>query len=415
MEFKLSNLLPKAWRPDARAVEDFMKNKGGKDKDISRKLTKRRSFAVNMQQDELKVAVEIAKDPERPRRDMLYAFYEDVWENDGHTIGETRKCILKVIGSPFALFKKGTDEIDEKATRLLQRKWFEDMRKHFHEAAFWGFSLVQVTEFKDSDEEGVQREIKKVKLIDREHVRPEEGYIVIDVSHEVGIPFRDEAIRKQFILFEMGEPKYLGLLRVAAKEYIWKNYARSDWSRHSEKFGSPFLSIKTDTTNEKELDKIEQMAESFGHSLYYIGSSEDEIEIKEATFKDSFQIYERLAQFCNQEVSKAISGATGTSEEKAYVGGAEVHERILNEFIEAHKRIETYYINEEVLPMLIELGYPVKDLEYKYLSYQEADPEATQDKEEDHEGAGGSPAKKSQPPVKGGKGQRHTSFRALLK
>jgi hypothetical protein len=55
-----------------------------------------------MQQDMLKMAVLMAKDPIRPRRDLLYPLYDEVWDNDGHTIGETRKSILKVVGSPFA-------------------------------------------------------------------------------------------------------------------------------------------------------------------------------------------------------------------------------------------------------------------------------------------------------------------------
>jgi len=425
MELKLpqfvQSILPPAWRNDTRAIRaftadfekvkaelDLLKKKGTKR--INNALSKRRTYVAAMQQDELKLAVEWARDPQRPRRDILYNMYDEVWDNDGHTIGETRKAILKVVGSPFGVFKHGSEEIDEQATRLLQKKWFEDYRKYFEQTQFWGHSLVQFVDMVESKEKGMKMEFKKVDLIDRHHVRPEEGFIVLDVSDESGIPFRDEKFKRGLMLMEMGEPNYLGLLRLATKEFIWKNYSRSDWSRHSEKFGMPMIVIKSGTTNDKELDELENMARDFGNNLWAILRDDDEVELKEPTFKDSYQIYKELAMFCNQEVSKAISGATGTSDEKAFVGGAEVHERILNEFVEANKRGETYHINEELFPFLCEHGYPFEDKEFRYLEYQNNDPE------EDEPEAGGKPKPKGGGGRPAGKDQRtrRTSTRALF-
>jgi len=397
----LEKILPTKWRSDSRALDKFRaemeKMKAKNPKRISESLTLRRPFLATMQQDELKMAVELAKNPERPRRDLLYAMYEEPWENDGHTIGETRKAILKVVGSPFGVFNKGSEEIDETATRLLQRKWFEDYRKFHDQALFWGHSLIQFVEMVPSQEKGLPFEFKKVELIDRYHVRPEEGFIVMDTSHDTGIPFRDEKFKKGLWLMECGEEKYLGLLRMATKEYIWKNYARGDWSRHSEKFGMPMLAIKADTTNDKELNELEDMAKNFGNNLWMILKPDDEVDIKEPTFKDSYQIYKELVIMSNQEISKGMSGGTGTSDEKSFVGSAEVHENILNEFTEANKRAQTYHINEELFPFLMEHGYPFEGKEFRYLDYQsnqeEDDPEPSDKRP--GSGAGGRPAKKS--------------------
>lgn len=404
-QFIPNRFLPKAFRSDVRAVTKVTDEiKVTKKKRLTGILNKQRKYIANMQQDELKLALEIAKDPKRPRRDILYAMYDEVWDGDGHAIGETRKAILKAVGSPSGVFPEGGEEIDEVATRLLQRKWFEDTRKYFHQSPFWGHSLVQIVEFRKSNVAGMPEEIKRVELIDREHVRPEEGYVVLDTSHEIGIPFRDPAIARKLLLIEMGDPKHLGLLRVMTKEFIWKNYSRSDWSRHSEKYGMPMLTIKTDTSNEKELKETEEMASNFGNNLWMILDTDDEVELKEPTFKDAYKIYLEKAKFCNDEMSKAISGATGTSDEKAFVGGAKVHERILNDFIEAAKRAETYYINEELFPLLIELGYPLQGKEFRYLEYQNNDPEESNEEEPakkgvdnndpKKKGSGGSPAKK---------------------
>ncbi len=416
MKFALSvpdRLIPAFLKADRRALEKFkaenaatvqemQKAQSKGVKRVSINLTKRRQFKTEMQQDNLKLALEWAKDPQRPRRDMLYPMYDEVWNMDGHTIGETRKAILKAIGSPFGVFKVGSEEADDAKTKLLKKKWFRDYRKYFHEASFFGHSLVQFIEMVPSKEPGLQFEFKKVELINREHVRPEDGFIVLDTSHETGIPFRDAQFKSTLKLMECGDPNFLGLLQVAVKEYIWKNYSRSDWSRHSEKFGMPMLAIKAATRNDAELDKLEQMASEFGQNLYMILDPEDEVDLKQPESKDSFQIYKELAMFANTEISKAISGATGTSDEKAFVGSAQVHEEILNEFVEEAKRDEADHINEELFPFLIENGYPLDGYEYRYLEYQ-GDPNAQDENDVNGngnnpkpKGDGGSPAKKKQ-------------------
>lgn len=407
MKFGISlpkRFLPGFLRSDLKAINQFRQEldamkasaetamqKTKKTKRVASNLTLRRKYVATMQQDELKIAVQFAQNPDRPRRDLLYPMYDEVWNNDGHTIGETRKAILKAVGAPFGVFAKGSNEVDEEATRLLQRKWFEDYRTYFHEATFWGHSLVQFIEVGPSQEKGIKMEFKKVELIPRDHVHPEEGYIVMDISDEVGIPFRDDQWRIPLMLMEMGSPTSLGLLRVATKEFIWKNYSRSDWSKHSEKFGMPIVAIKTDLGNTQEVDKLEKTASNFGEDLYLITDMDDEIQLVTQQNQNTHTIYKDKAEFCNMEISKAISGATGTSDEKSFVGGAEVHERILNEFVEASKRAETYHNNEELFPFLIEHGYPLQGKEFRYLNYQENDPQGQE--AGDKSGKSGKPGK----------------------
>lgn len=394
MKFGVSigKLFNKAFKPQAQQIEGFKKSSN---KRVVANLTKRRQFIASMKLDEWKLAIQWAEQPDRPRRDILYEIYKEVLR-DAHTRGEYEKAINKVCGSPFAVFNKGGKEIDEKATRLLQRQWFEDYRRYMEEARGWGHSLIQFVD-KIPSTEGIKEEWNQVDLIPREHVRPEEGWIVMDVSHDTGIPFRDPNFKKSLMLFEFGKANDLGILLIIAREVIWKNYSRSDWSRHSEKFGMPMLVIKSATRNEKEIDQLEEMAKSFGNDLWAILDPEDEFELKESTFKDSYKIYEAKARMCNEEISKAVTWQTGTTQEKAFVGSAEVHERVLNDFVESAKRKQTYNVNADLFPFLIEHGYPFKDKEFRYLSYQEANPDATQQQEQ-NQGAGGGSGKKNQRP-----------------
>ena len=386
--------LPKAMQSDAKAMSTVMKQ--GK-KRVTLNLTQRRQYVASMRQDELKLAIEYAEQTDRPRRDYLYEIYRQALK-DGHFTGEYEKAINKVVGAPFGIYKKGSEEVDEAATRLLQRDWFEVYRTYFEEGdVFWGHSLVQFLDMVPSREKGIQAEFNKIDLIPREHVRPEEGWIVLDVNDEKGIPFRDPTIAKTLMLIEMGRPNNLGKLQIIAREYIWKNYSRSDWSRHSEKFGMPMVAIKAATTNTQELDKLEQMAKDFGNNLWMILDPEDEIELKEPTFKDSYQIYKEKVLMCNSEMSKATTWQTGTSDEKAFVGSSEVHERVMDDYTEWRKRKQTYHINDVLIPFLVEHGYPLQDCEFRYITYNESDPEEEEEVNGKKKGTGGGPEKKPAP------------------
>lgn len=395
MKFALK--IPEKWLPDSwkNEVESFNKALKTK-KNINRALVVRRQHVADMKQDDLKLAIQYAEQPERPRRDLLYEMYRQAVK-DGHFTGEYEKAINKVVGAPFGVYKIGSEEIDKKATRLLNKNWFEDYRTYHEEAVFWGHSLIQFMDLVPSNEEGLQMEFREIELVERDHVRPEEGYIVRDISDETGLPFRDPTIAKTLGLIEIGKPKSLGKLQIICREYIWKNYSRSDWSRHSEKFGMPMVAIKSSSRDAKELDRLEDMASNFGNNLWMLLDGDDEVDLKEPTFKDSYQIYKEKVLMCNDEMSKAATWQTGTSDEKAFVGSTQVHADILDDYTEWRKRKQTYHINDVLFPFLIENGYPLQGMEFKYLTYKELNPETEQEEKSKENGSGGAPEKKPTP------------------
>lgn len=405
---RIINLLPSNMKESM--LNKMMEGKAKKyfendSKRLSFDITKRRTFFAQMQQDELKVAILAAENPEFPNRWLLYEIYRQT-VREPHTRSAIRNNILKTIGSPSAVFIKGTETIDEDATRLLMKTWFHKFRYYFHETPFYGHTVIEFGQMVKSQEKGVSMEFKSVKLFPREHVRPETGEILINVGDTSGIPYRKPPFNKW--LLEVGEDDDLGLLLIAAKEVIWKNYSRTDWSRHSEKFGMPILAIKTATKDQKEIGRLEQMASEFGANLWVILDDQDEVEIIEPKGKDSHQIYLENAKYCDEMISKLINGQTGSQDVKAFAGSAEVHERTEDEFIEDNKRAEMFYHNETTFPFLIEKGYPLQDREFRYLDIdKDGDDDA-----ENQEDANGKPNK---PSSGGSKGKKPSAPEGLLK
>lgn len=378
MNFNINSLKSYALnllKPQTASKEELLRTLKTNSKErISYKLTKYREFRSEMEQGNLKNALAVAEDTILPDRRLIYGIYKETMR-DPHVLSQIRTQNLKITGSPWAIFDQGTDNIDEDMTRLFQKRWFEKYRDYYHITKYWGHSLIEFGAMVDtSNPKKAESEFKDVKIIPREHVKPETGEILLDLSHQSGIPYREEPWNEWII--EIGDTYDLGLLLIIAKEVIWKNYSRSDWSRFSEKFGMPILVMKTGTKNDTELKEIDEMMMNFGTNLWARLDDSDEFEIKERLHTKGHEVYIDKIKYCDSMIAKLISGQEGTSEQKAFVGAAEVHERILNEYVEAGQREETYHNNSELFPFLQKHGYKLEGKEFRYLAFQHDEDEA---------------------------------------
>lgn len=107
-----------------------------------------------------------------------------------------------------------------------------------------------------------------------------------------------------------------GMLRVCAWMYLFKNYAIKDWVAFAEVFGMPLRLGKYDPGATKDdKDALITAIQSLGSDAAGIISKNTAIEfvetVKGAT-KDN--VYDALADFCNREISKAVIGATLTTD-----------------------------------------------------------------------------------------------------
>jgi hypothetical protein len=311
-------------------------------------------------------SVESARSIDNPNRIDLYRVYGQI-SKDSHLASQVRTAIQSVLQSGFFLSK--TDTPDKNATMLLQTAWFDAFVEHCLQAEFWGHSLI---EFSQLNDEGM---FTDAKLMPRENVKQEFGLFLVDPANVKGIDYRTAA--SKFGLIEIGDKYDLGIYELAAIEVITKNYARTDWSQASEKFGMPLLKILTSTQDPDELDRMENMAANFGSNGYVILSKDDDAEIVHANSGDWFNIYKANIDGCDQNISKLINGQTGTSDEKAFVGSAEVHERILNDYTRARLRTIKHIADNQLIPFLVEWGYPLDGFKFYYtdlLEKAEEDP-----------------------------------------
>jgi phage gp29-like protein len=198
-------------------------------------------------------------------------------------------------------------------------------------------------------------------------VRPEYLDVLQNISDAEGTKYRDDKGRLVTkFLVEVGGRFDLGRFRKLARVVIRKNYADQDWSQYSERFGTPFLMVKTSSRNKKELDRIEEMAANFGSNSYGIFDDNDSVELLERKEQNGHLVFaDRLADARNR-IATLINGQSSTSDQKAFVGAAEVHERVLNELTLARLKYIENTVNDALVPVLVANGYDLQGCRFSF-------------------------------------------------
>lgn len=112
-----------------------------------------------------------------------------------------------------------------------------------------------------------------------------------------------------------GHPSRAGVLRVVAWMYLFKNYTLKDWVAFCEVYGMPLrLGKYQPGASEDDKRALMQALAQIGADAAGIFPDGTTIEFINTEKASSTDLYERLARYCDEQVSKAILGQTLTSD-----------------------------------------------------------------------------------------------------
>jgi phage gp29-like protein len=244
-------------------------------------------------------------------------------------------------------------EENPELTSSLEMPWFKRFMSLALDSIFWGYSLIEFGNLINDP----QLMFDKVTLIPREHVIPEYNRIVKDPSDEwkKGIDFTAPPFSAWCI--GVGEPKDLGLLLNVSPQAISKKNMASYWDQFGEIFGMPIRIGKTQSRDPKELTKLETMLSEMGAAAWGLFPDGTEIEIKETTRGDAYNVYDKRIERCNSEMSKMITGVTMTMDNGSSRSQSEVHERQFDDVCASDADMLHDVINVRLFPFLRQHGF----------------------------------------------------------
>lgn len=327
---------------------------------IMEKIAKFHSQIYRVRQDigKLKSAITIAENVQNPNRYLLLQTYNDVVLDNHLSACIMQRKNLTLCRGFKVVDKAGND--NEDLTALLKSKWFRQFLNHSLDSIFWGYSLIQFNELEAFN-------FKSVKLVPRQYVKPEFSVVVDNWGAMEGVNYKESPYKEWCI--GVGENDDLGLLMKLSFLAIWKKNAIGAWAEYQEIFGSPMRIGKTGKRDKETRQNMEAMLQNMGTAAWGLFDIDDTIELISTGQSDSFQVFDQLITRCNSEMAKLILGQTATTDEKSFVGSAEVQERILNQVGENDEYFICSVLNDQLLPMLIDLGFGFKG--YKIIAIED--------------------------------------------
>ena len=306
-------------------------------------------------------AWQTAIDIENPRRGRLYDIYRDV-EVDLHLGGcvDQRKGFVEKKSFKLVDAKGKQDDV---ATQLLEAAWFKDLIGYILDSRYWGHSLIQLGDIITTCGE---MRYTGIEVVNRKHVIQEYGVIIREQGDEwkTGIPYREGPMADWVI--EAGKTKDLGLYLKAATQTIPKKNMLAYWDQFGEIFGMPIRIAKTTARDPKDRSQIENMLSSMGAAAWGLFPDGTDIDIKETTRGDAFNVYDKRIDRANSELSKGLLNQTMTIDNGSSLSQSEVHLEVFENVVEKDADLVKDIVNDQLLPRMVKHGFPVKGLHFEW-------------------------------------------------
>ena len=302
------------------------------------------------------IALQAAESPMYPNRFLLMQTYQQI-VLDGQVQSAMLQRKSKILSKKFMVY--GPDgECDEIKTALFNKKWFYDFQSMALDSIFWGFSCVQFGAI-------INDKYSSVELIPRIYVVPEFSLVRTNTATVTEGKHFDEAPYNNWCI-GVGEKKDLGLMMYLAPYVIWKKNSLAAWAEFAEVFGSPIRVGKTDVRDEMTRKNMENMLRNMGVASWAVLDLNDNIELMQASRTDAYAVFDKMVERCNSEISKIILGQTGTTDEKAYSGSANVHEGVAGMIAKQDTLKMQFIIEDQLVPMMIRNGFDLTGCTFKY-------------------------------------------------
>ncbi len=304
-------------------------------------------------------AVHSAENVDFSRRYKLYDLYEDIMM-DTHlscVIGKRKNAVLC---SNIEFQRDGKP--DDNVNKQIKSPWFGRLVEDIIDAKMYGFTLCQF--YRNGD-------WLDYDLIPRKHADPVRRLILRHQTDITGTSWDEYPD-----LLYVGEDDDLGLLAKAAPWVIYKRNTTADWAQFSEVFGMPIQEYTYETDDDEARNRAVSDASSIGSLGVFVHGKDTTLNLIEAGNKTgSADVYERLCERCNNEISKLILGNTLTTEssENGTQALGTVHKKVEDKVTQADKRFILNVLNYEMADIFAVMGVNTAGGEFVYPEQKDID------------------------------------------
>ncbi|MBY0244051.1 MAG: DUF935 family protein [Sphingobacteriaceae bacterium] len=294
-------------------------------------------------------AIQLAKAPETPNLVDLQDIYTDKGM-DAHLQAQIMLRKMAVQNTPFFIYKD-SGEIDPQASTIFNKKWAFDIIDELLNSVLFGTTIIEIQQ--------VSKNNVSFAVIPRRNVVPKLKKVLTNAyDYQTAIDY--SAPQYANTIIQLGDDDNIGIVNNILPQLIWKNHAQQSWAEFSERFGIPMVVAFTNQRDPKFISELNDKLRDLGESVSATMPIGTQLEIKQPTNTDAYQVFKARMDFCNEEISKQIVGGTMLSDSGSSRAQSEVHERNLDAKISlGDMRLIEFYFNDIIIPVLQRNGLAV--------------------------------------------------------
>lgn len=287
---------------------------------------------------------------------------EEVEEKDTHyasVLGTRKRAVSQL---EINVIPASDDEIDQKAASLvedwLNRDQLEDELFHILDAIGKGFSVTEILWDVNSDV-WMPRDLKwrDPRWFEFDQNDGETLYLRGDLGEKIELkPYKYIIHRAQA---KSGVPIRGGVIRPCVWMWLFKNFSIKDWVIFCEAYGQPIRVGKYGSSaTAADKNVLMRAVANIGSDAAAIIPESMKIEFIESTTKGgTIDAFERLCNFCDKQISKAVLGQTTTTDAQANgLAGNQAHNDVRGDIERSDAKQLAATINRQLIPMLIALN-----------------------------------------------------------
>lgn len=292
-----------------------------------------------------KLAVMAFTDPENPRAGEWMRFRQSLLlDNHLASIIDTR--ILRVIRSSYKLVNEKGEE-NEVLKELLERPWHDELIRLVIGKLFNGRTLIELF---DLDENG---ELVRVTEIPQSNFIPQKGIIIKDEFDTTGVSYVDGVYKDYYL--QVGSDWEIGMLNELAMIVLAKKLGLGSWMSYIDTLGVPPIFAITERMDTTRRDELFDMLTDFRSNRFAVLQGNEKIEVPDYN-SDAYNSFLALGNMCDNQMTKRVLGGTALTDEKAFVGTANIQERMMQDRYESDKQLYKYIFNQFVRQRLAKIS-----------------------------------------------------------
>lgn len=290
--------------------------------------------------------------------------FEEMEEKDTHLFSQLQTRKLAVTGLDWEVQAFSDDELDKQIAEFVdeQLKGIENLDDIFIDildAIGKGISVMEIEWGVDTDGSNIIEDIEYVhpkKLIWNSQT---DEMMICTREFPSGICLPENKFVVHKYKAKSGHASRGGILRVVAWMYLFKNYDVKDWVAFCEVFGMPLrLGKYSAASSEDDKRALMDAIYSLGTDAAGIVPDSTVIEFIESNKTSSVEIYELLARYCDEQISKAVLGQTLSSDSGggSYAQG-KVHNEVRHDLTQADAKALAVTVRRDIIRPLVEYNF----------------------------------------------------------